>query len=409
MIFFRSRAAERDEDLAGPRAPDRDVSRGSSGRRRVFPRRAGRRVASRGRDEGERLRRSLEERVGRRGRAARLPRRRRAARSHRRRPELLDSLAPADRRDSAGGGWPDAPDQPLDPSLLQRARGPRRDRVRRGDRARDHRRSTSSRLSRSRGSNTELSSRIGARRRGSRAATAEAARRSAVDQQGRARRSSSPPRRKPTASSISARFPGREFFNEIESTLPPDVMLSSVRPTVEDGTTQVTMGVLGGGPRTSTSSWRSSRRPARSRTCYPPQRDRTDEGLHRVVVESIYTGVAPTSPAPRQPPRGRRRAGREAAGSERCAGDARRRVFREKRALIWPIAIALILNVVLYAIVVYPLVEEGRRTAKRRPPPRRTARRRAARLQRRPAPPSPGRPRRTSSCRSSTAKCCRPT
>ena len=32
-----------------------------------------------------------------------------------------------------------------------------------------------------------------------------------------------------------------------------------------------------------------------------------------------------------------------------------RRVLHEKRALIWPIGIALILNVVLYAIVVYPL------------------------------------------------------
>jgi hypothetical protein len=32
-----------------------------------------------------------------------------------------------------------------------------------------------------------------------------------------------------------------------------------------------------------------------------------------------------------------------------------RRVLREKRTLIWPIAIALILNAALYAIVVYPL------------------------------------------------------
>ena len=32
-----------------------------------------------------------------------------------------------------------------------------------------------------------------------------------------------------------------------------------------------------------------------------------------------------------------------------------RRVLREKRKLIWPIAIALILNAALYAIVVYPL------------------------------------------------------
>ncbi len=35
-----------------------------------------------------------------------------------------------------------------------------------------------------------------------------------------------------------------------------------------------------------------------------------------------------------------------------------RRVLREKRALIWPVAIALILNVVLYAIVVYPLAKK---------------------------------------------------
>ncbi|MEP6593825.1 MAG: hypothetical protein ABJC51_09035, partial [Acidobacteriota bacterium] len=31
------------------------------------------------------------------------------------------------------------------------------------------------------------------------------------------------------------------------------------------------------------------------------------------------------------------------------------RVFHEKRGLIWPIAIALLLNAAVYAIVVYPL------------------------------------------------------
>jgi hypothetical protein len=35
-----------------------------------------------------------------------------------------------------------------------------------------------------------------------------------------------------------------------------------------------------------------------------------------------------------------------------------RRVLREKRALIWPIAIVLLLNVALYAVVVYPLAEK---------------------------------------------------
>jgi Tfp pilus assembly protein PilO len=35
-----------------------------------------------------------------------------------------------------------------------------------------------------------------------------------------------------------------------------------------------------------------------------------------------------------------------------------RRVLREKRALIWPIAIVLLLNAALYAVVVYPLAEK---------------------------------------------------
>ncbi len=34
------------------------------------------------------------------------------------------------------------------------------------------------------------------------------------------------------------------------------------------------------------------------------------------------------------------------------------RVFQEKRALIWPIAIALVINVAIYAMVVYPLSQK---------------------------------------------------
>ena len=39
-------------------------------------------------------------------------------------------------------------------------------------------------------------------------------------------------------------FSWTAFFNRIESTLPPDVMLSAVRPTVRDGVTRVNMTVL---------------------------------------------------------------------------------------------------------------------------------------------------------------------
>ena len=40
-------------------------------------------------------------------------------------------------------------------------------------------------------------------------------------------------------------FSWTEFFNRIESTLPPDVMLTSVRPEIEPGEMAVSMGVLG--------------------------------------------------------------------------------------------------------------------------------------------------------------------
>ena len=40
-------------------------------------------------------------------------------------------------------------------------------------------------------------------------------------------------------------FSWTDFFNRIESTLPPDVMVTEVRPEIEPGTVDVAMGVLG--------------------------------------------------------------------------------------------------------------------------------------------------------------------
>lgn len=40
-------------------------------------------------------------------------------------------------------------------------------------------------------------------------------------------------------------FSWTEFFNRIETTLPPDVMLTEVRPDIESGSVGVTMGVMG--------------------------------------------------------------------------------------------------------------------------------------------------------------------
>ena len=40
-------------------------------------------------------------------------------------------------------------------------------------------------------------------------------------------------------------FSWTDFFNRIETTLPPDVMMTEVRPDIEPGSVEVTMGVLG--------------------------------------------------------------------------------------------------------------------------------------------------------------------
>ena len=40
-------------------------------------------------------------------------------------------------------------------------------------------------------------------------------------------------------------FSWTDFFNRIETTLPPDVMMTEVRPDIEPGSIEVTMGVLG--------------------------------------------------------------------------------------------------------------------------------------------------------------------
>lgn len=139
--------------------------------------------------------------------------------------------------------------------------------------------------------NTELSSRIGADDAEAERLTAEAARiRRTVDKDelqlvvGAAQEANV---------LIDQRtFSWTQLFNEIESTLPPDVMLSSVRPAVKEGETHVTMGVLGRRAEDIDEFIEKLEATGAFLNVLPAGGDRTDEGLHRVVLESQYTGVA---------------------------------------------------------------------------------------------------------------------
>ncbi len=87
-------------------------------------------------------------------------------------------------------------------------------------------------------------------------------------------------------------FSWTRFFNEIESTLPPDVMLSSVRPSVKEGETHVSMGVLGRRAEDIDEFMEKLEATGAFLDVTPASGDRTDDGLHRVVLESLYTGGA---------------------------------------------------------------------------------------------------------------------
>lgn len=105
-------------------------------------------------------------------------------------------------------------------------------------------------------------------------------------------------------------FSWTEFFNLIEDTMPPDVMLTSVRPSFEDDETRVAMVVLGRRPEDVDEFMEKLEATGAFQSVVPAQQDMTDTGLHRVLVESVYTRihseaptgepVPPAAPAPRR-------------------------------------------------------------------------------------------------------------
>jgi Tfp pilus assembly protein PilN len=96
-------------------------------------------------------------------------------------------------------------------------------------------------------------------------------------------------------------FSWTQFFNQIESTLPPDVMLSSVRPSVKEGETHVTMAVLGRGAEDVDEFMDRLEATGAFWDVIPNSGDRTEAELHRVNIESKYSGVVDEDPAEAAP------------------------------------------------------------------------------------------------------------
>ena len=96
-------------------------------------------------------------------------------------------------------------------------------------------------------------------------------------------------------------FSWTAFFNRIEATMPPDVMLSAVRPTVRDGVTRVSMTVIARRAEDIDEFMEKLEATGAFDEVVPSQQDRTDEGLYRVAVESIYTGTTDETASPEGP------------------------------------------------------------------------------------------------------------
>ena len=101
-------------------------------------------------------------------------------------------------------------------------------------------------------------------------------------------------------------FSWTEFFNRIEETLPPDVMLTSVQPSFGRDATTIQMSVLGRRIEDIDEFMEKLEATGAFHDVLPTQEDTTDEGLHRLMVRSTYTGTvseAPEGPAPAQAPK----------------------------------------------------------------------------------------------------------
>jgi hypothetical protein len=95
-------------------------------------------------------------------------------------------------------------------------------------------------------------------------------------------------------------FSWTEFFNHIEQTLPPDVMLTAVAPSFGRDSTIIQMNVLGKRIEDIDEFMEKLEATGAFQDVLPTQEDTTDDGLHRLMVRSVYTGAPvepPVSPA----------------------------------------------------------------------------------------------------------------
>lgn len=105
-------------------------------------------------------------------------------------------------------------------------------------------------------------------------------------------------------------FSWTEFFNRIEETMPPDVMLTAVQPSFDQAEPVVLMTVLGRRSEDIDEFMEKLEATGAFGDVLLTREDQTDEGLHRGLLRTVYTGTAATETPPDR--------GATASGSERA-------------------------------------------------------------------------------------------
>lgn len=102
-------------------------------------------------------------------------------------------------------------------------------------------------------------------------------------------------------------FSWTAFFNDLEATLPPDVMIVSVRPAVDRGATRISLTVIGRTAEDIDEFIEKLEATGDFESILAKQSDRTEDGLNRALLEAEYVPshsevAAPSAvPAPSTP------------------------------------------------------------------------------------------------------------
>ena len=92
-------------------------------------------------------------------------------------------------------------------------------------------------------------------------------------------------------------FSWTAFFNVIESTLPPDVMLTAVRPRIQQGLVSITMNVVGRQTEDLDTFMSALEATGAFADLLPRQEEIGDDGMHRAVLIGRYLGPSRTTKA----------------------------------------------------------------------------------------------------------------